>query len=401
MSELTDKPGYAFNPGPPPEASRFLRNKGLTPSFSWQEVEPEEHAIAFTVAKAAQADLLQDIRDEVQKALDDGLTLSQFKKNLKPKLVSHGWWGKQEVTDPVTGETVPAQLGSPRRLQTIYRANLRSARAAGQWDRIQRTKEALPYLLYQTGPSRMHRPEHLAKRGLVLHADDPFWRQWYPPNGWGCKCWVRQLTRAEAESYGIDTAPAVEERPYTNPRTGETRMVPRGIDPAWTGNPGAERQRRMEEMLAGKLNQVDRGVAQVIARDIATSWRAQRMMAGEATGTVPVGILSQELQEALGAETRVVQLGDQVAAKIARKHSDIEAGVLLAFNEAIDRGPAAVEDGNGRQSLLFLVPGTKPLMLAIKHLPAQKELWISTIHSTTDRRWRAKLKREDVRLLRE
>ena len=37
---------------------------------------------------------------------------------------------------------------SPGRLQTIFSANMRSARAAGQWDRIQRTKDALPYLLY-------------------------------------------------------------------------------------------------------------------------------------------------------------------------------------------------------------------------------------------------------------
>lgn len=401
MPEFADKPGYAFAPGPPPEASRFLRNKGLVPSFSWQDVEPEEHGVAFTVAKAMQADVLQDIRDEVQKALDEGLTLAQFRKRLKPRLVEKGWWGKRDMVDPVTGETVGAQLGSPRRLKTIYRSNLRAARAAGQWERIQRTKAALPYLLYQTGPSQRHRPEHLAKRGLVLPADDPFWRQWYPPNGWGCKCWVRQLTLDEAESYGIGTAPKVEERPWTNPRTGETRMVPRGIDPAWTGNPGADRMRRMEEMLAGKLNSVDPSVAQAIARDIAASWRAERMMAGQATGSVPVGILSEELQDALGAETRVVQLGDQVAAKIRNKHADVETDVLLAFHEAIDRGPAAIEEVGGRQSLLFLVGGKKLRMLAIKHVPEAHELWISTIHSTTERRWRAKLRRDGVRLLRE
>ena len=47
-----DRPGYSFEPGPPPEASRFLRTKGLAPSFRWDDVEPEEHAVAFAVAGA-------------------------------------------------------------------------------------------------------------------------------------------------------------------------------------------------------------------------------------------------------------------------------------------------------------------------------------------------------------
>lgn len=401
MPEFSDKPGYAFNPGPPPEASRFLRNKGLRPSFAWQDVEPEEHAIAFTVAKAMQADVLQAIRDEVQAALDEGLTLSQFKKRLKPQLVEKGWWGVRDMVDPDTGETVPVQLGSPRRLRTIYRSNLRAARAAGQWERIQRTKAALPYLLYQTGPSQRHRPEHVARRGLVLRADDPFWRMWFPPNGWGCKCWVRQLTRAEAKTYGINEAPRIEERPWRNPRTGEVRMVPRGIDPAWAGNPGGDRLVRMQDMLAGKLNTVDPMVARVIARDIATSWRAERMMAGQQAGAVPIGILSDDLRDALGAETRVVQLGDQVAAKIRARHSDVGADVLVAFHEAIDHGPALLEQADGRTSLLFFVPGDPPRMLAIKHVPDKRELWISTIHTSSSAKWARKAARATVTKLRD
>ncbi|MGS4945197.1 phage head morphogenesis protein [Meridianimarinicoccus sp. RP-17] len=274
---MRDRPGYSFDPGPPPEASAFLRNKGLTPSFAWDDVEPEEHATAFTVAKAMQADVLEDIRTEVQRALDEGRTLAQFQRDLKPKLAAKGWWGRTEMTDPLTGEVREVQLGSPRRLRTIYRSNLRSARAAGQWERIQRTKAALPYLLYQLGPSERHRPEHKEKNGLVLPADDPFWQQWYPPNGWGCKCWVRQITRAEAESRGINVAPAVPQKEIRNRRTGEVRRVPEGIDPAWVGNPGALRVSRMHDMLAGKLRDAPAGVRAQVERDIATSWYAARL----------------------------------------------------------------------------------------------------------------------------
>ncbi|MCA8880382.1 MAG: hypothetical protein KDA73_10610 [Rhodobacteraceae bacterium] len=396
MPDFPDRPAYSFDPGPPPEASRFLKNKALAPSFAWEDVEPEEHAVAFTVAKAMQLDVLEDIRAEVQRALDEGRTLSQFQRDLKPKLAAKGWWGRTEMVDPETGETREVQLGSPRRLRTIYQANLRSARAAGQWDRIQRTKKALPYLVYQTGPSERHRPEHVTKRGLVLPVDDPFWTQWYPPNGWGCKCWVRQVTRAEAERLGIREAPLVEERPWRNPRTGEVRQVPRGIDPAWTGNPGAHRMKRMEEMLAGRLDAADPGLARVIARDIATSWRAERMMAGAAEGTVPVGILSDGLRAALGARTRVVRIRSDVAAKIRERHKEVTGEALLALHEAIESGPVLSSQVDGRSQLLLWVEGTPPLVAVLKYVAGTDELWVSSIYGSGSRYWNRQKRRAGV-----
>lgn len=101
------------------------------------------------------------------------------------------------MDDPLTGETKSVQLGSDRRLRTIYDTNMRTARSAGQWDRIQRTKRAMPYLLYTLGPSREHRAEHLKWADLCLPVDDPFWQTHIGPNGWGCKCGVRQVSKYE------------------------------------------------------------------------------------------------------------------------------------------------------------------------------------------------------------
>ncbi|MGR3468433.1 MAG: phage head morphogenesis protein, partial [Shimia sp.] len=192
MAEFTDKPGYAFKPGAPPEVSRYFRNKGLKPSFSWMDVEPEEHAPAFAVAKAARLDVLEAIKGELQTAIDNGLPYRDFAKSLRPRLQELGWWGMKREIDPLTNTERTVRLGTPRRLKVIYRANLRSARAAGQWERIQRTKEAMPYLSYELGPSIQHRPTHEARQGMILPVDDPTWNTWFPPNGWNCKCWVRQ-----------------------------------------------------------------------------------------------------------------------------------------------------------------------------------------------------------------
>lgn len=273
--------------GPPPaDALAWFRAKGLKLGFDYREVWREEHAIAFTVAKILQLDLLADVRAEVDRALADGLTFRDFEKRLTPILQEKGWWGAKEMTDPLTGETQQVQLGSPRRLRTIYDTNLRTSRAAGQWERIQRTKEGLPYLLYTVGPSREHRPEHLSWHGMLLPVDHPWFKTHFAPNGWGCKCRIRQVSHWEYErllkngipapateaTQEIDpktglptgrhtgarvpvstTAPKTSLVEWTNKRTGEVQRVPKGIDPGWDYNPGEGRQAHLQKVLAEKM----------------------------------------------------------------------------------------------------------------------------------------------------
>jgi SPP1 gp7 family putative phage head morphogenesis protein len=267
---FTLKPGSLFNAGPSPEARRYLRAKGWRPAFSYKDVWGEEHAFAFTVAKAMTMDVLRTIREALETALEDGVPYAQFQRELTTQLQALGWWGKQEMEDPATGERQLVQLGSPRRLRTIYRANLRTARAAGQWERAQRTKEALPYFVYELGPSERHRPEHAALAGLVLPIDDPFWDTHMPPNGWGCKCRVRQVgpVQLRREGLRVGMAPTVPTRTWRNNRTGEVLQVPQGIDPGWDTNPGKARQRNLERMLADKVDAMPEDLARVARADL-------------------------------------------------------------------------------------------------------------------------------------
>lgn len=231
----------------PKEALAYFRAKQLKPAFDHRDVWKQEHDSAFTVAKAMRFDLLEDIRNGVDEALEQGLTFEQFRQRLTPTLQEKGWWGRGLAYDPTTQEYKSAQLGSPQRLRTIYRTNMRTARAAGQWDRIQRTKRTHPYLLYRLGPSENHREQHASWLGILLPADHEFWRTHFPPNGWGCKCWIRQVSRREAErliaSGRVTTeAPPIETRTWTNKRTGEQEDIPLGIDPGWNYHPGADRK---------------------------------------------------------------------------------------------------------------------------------------------------------------
>ena len=195
-----------------------------------------------------------------------GTTFRDFSRQLTPTLQKLGWWGRKEAVDPLTGKKRLVQLGSPRRLRTIYRANLRTARAAGQWDRAQRTKRALPYLLYQLGPSEEHREEHVAWAGTLLPIDDPWWTTHMPPNGWGCKCRVRQVSRREAQRRGgVTKRPPLRRREWVNKRTGEVEKVPEGIDPGWDTNPGKiGRAAAAKELLAEK----EKGGRKALARPL-------------------------------------------------------------------------------------------------------------------------------------
>ncbi|MGR3433501.1 MAG: phage head morphogenesis protein [Shimia sp.] len=350
MADYPDRPGYSFQPGPPPEVSRFFRTKGVRSTFSWQDVEPEEHAVAFTVAKAMQADVLSAIREELQRAIDGGVPYQQFARELQPRLERLGWWGRRKMVDPATGEAGAAQLGSPRRLRTIYQANLRSARAAGQWERIQRTKRAMPYLLYQLGPSERHRPHHAAKEGTILPADDPFWEKWFPPSDWGCKCWVRQITQREADRRGgVSERPPMETRERVNTRTGAVRDVPVGIDPGWDVNPGVARQERAQGFLADRIQRMPREARADFGADILGSWFTRRLadrvrdapIDRPEDGLIDLPIMRPPpvVEVGMGWSTPI-HLSDVGLSRMWARHPDAVEADFSWVARAIDRGTA-------------------------------------------------------------
>lgn len=210
-----------------------------------------------------QIDILKDMKDAVEKAIANGETLSQFKKNLLPTLYQKGWSGKQIIKDDKTGEDVEVYIDAPHRLKTIYETNLRSAYMKGRFDRSYES-DAHPYLMYRVGPSKVHRPEHLAFDGLILDKNDKFWLSHNPPNGWGCKCYTVAVSKERKERYEKEGIPSNSERmpltikikaktvspkisykTYINKRNGTISKVPgvcphvaSGVDPSFNFNQG-------------------------------------------------------------------------------------------------------------------------------------------------------------------
>ena len=188
----------------------------------------------------------------------------------------------------------------------------------------------------------MHRPDHAALEGTILPADDPFWATHFPPNGWGCKCWVRQMSSRQAERRGgVTPRPEVTTRAWTNPRTGEVRDVPVGIDPGWERNPGLLRRRNAEALLGGRVAALSEDARRAALADIAGSWRVRRMLSG-APGRLPVAVLPDAAARALGAEGPVVDLSTEHVAHLVGDHPGEARAALVPQLAALPQADRAL-----------------------------------------------------------
>lgn len=105
-------------------------------------------------------------------------------------------------------------------------------------------RRSSPFLRYVTMRDDHVRPEHARRHNLVLPIDHPYWNEWAPPCGWGCRCTLQSLSQRDIDRLLADGEKLIFEPPentwrnFVNKRTGEVTRVPDGIDPGWAYNPG-------------------------------------------------------------------------------------------------------------------------------------------------------------------
>jgi len=96
-------------------------------------------------------------------------------------------------------------LNDVRKIDETYNSNyLRaefnfvqaSAEMAAKWERFMQDGDRY-YLQYRTAGDAKVRPTHAEMAGITLPASDPFWAEFYPPNGWGCRCSVVQVCKSK------------------------------------------------------------------------------------------------------------------------------------------------------------------------------------------------------------
>lgn len=362
---------------PPKEAVDYFQQKGFAIGFDYRDVWQAQHQAAFTVAKVTQLDLLQDIRTAVDAALKDGTTLQQFQKTLTPTLQAKGWWGRQPMTDPLTGETRDVQLGSPRRLKTIYDTNLRTAHSEGQWQRIQASKAAFPFLQYDGANSEHPRLQHKAWDGMVLPVDDPFWQSHMPVKEWGCKCRVIAMTASQVARRGLEISPSpkVPTKPYVNARTGEVQQIPDGVHPAFHYPPGGRRA-SLSRHLVDKLEAVPPAIARASVADLVSGQTFAEWYRKPA-GAFPLAYLSPEVAARLGAKTQLVGLSEETLAKQLREHPEITLDEYPMVQAAIDRGMEL--PGNGLNDRVYVLDEPDGYVVVIKVTRSGNEVFMTSM----------------------
>ena len=207
----------------------YFRQKLNLGTERWTDIMKGQHDKAFVVAGAMSGDLLEDLRQAVDKAVAGGSTLADFRRDFDKIVAERGW----------------EHNGSRDwRSRVIYQTNLASSYAAGRWQQLTDPDmlKVRPYWRYKHSDSVLRpRPQHLAWNGLILRADDPWWQIHFPPNGWGCQCSIVAVSEQELRSKygksGPDTAPVIETREIIRP-DGSSVFVPEGVDFGWDYAPG-------------------------------------------------------------------------------------------------------------------------------------------------------------------
>jgi hypothetical protein len=170
------------------EAIAYLADKLNLDTDSWVEGQGLVQQVAFTSAGAKGA-ILQEIRDAVDAAINDGISIADFAKQF------------DRIADSYVDNW---QLKGDRawRGQLIYSQNLRQAYGAGRYRQMTDpdTVKRRPYWQWVHGDSRVPRPTHLAMDGKVFLADS---LPCHIPAGFNCRCQIFSLSQRDVDREGL------------------------------------------------------------------------------------------------------------------------------------------------------------------------------------------------------
>lgn len=387
------------------EQIAFLRQKLNLPTERWTDIERSAHDRAFVVAGAMQADLLDGLRQAVDRAVSAESTLADFRRDFLATVEKQGWkdfTGDDRATQGRTGGR-----GLAWRTRTIYQTNIAASYAAGRWQQLNDPDllAARPYWRYVHSDFVGNpRPRHKAwgDSGLTLRHDHPFWKTHFPPNGWGCRCSVKAVAKPKD---GDDTAPP----DGWDTRDGKGRLP--GIDQGWDYAPGRTWHPDLDKyaypiarrIVADNLNDgvFDRW-HEKIARQVATE-RVKPEYDGIAAARLsgllrtaltrgeryPVAVLDDRARQRLGVETQTVWLSDDTAIKqaIHRGDQDMPGGLWGRLQDAVESAEW-VDDSTPNRLVYFHRDGDL-MVAAIKVSATGRDAWLVSVRRGNERELRA------------
>jgi hypothetical protein len=344
-------------------AAYRLRLMQMTPTMKWDDIWQGEHDRAFMVAGAMKVDVLADLAAMVDRAIAEGGTLEDFRRDFRAMVAEKGW----QISPAGQG----TKGGEAWRTKVIYKTNMATSYAAGRMAQLR--AGGYKFYVYRHGNSLEPRLHHLAWDGLVLPADHPFWDTHAPPNGWGCKC--RIMGARSKEFSDVVGGKPEKELPDNwdkiDPKTG----APKGIDRGWAYAPSAS----VTELVANLVPKLD-ALPERPSIDLIQSWL--RMDAFAAWMSAPIGFwpvarISEASGAAIGAETRIASLSVETMAKQVKEHPELTGLDYLMVQRTIDAATIIVQDTP--QSLIFVLEDKAAgYVLVVKATQSGKGLFVTS-----------------------
>jgi SPP1 gp7 family putative phage head morphogenesis protein len=201
----------AFNKTPE-EALQYFKDKGIAVSDNFKETIKVIEDDCFTISKVADMDILVDFKDLIEQAIKDGMTVNDFKKQIKEKLAEKGWTGRNI-------STVPGQetIDNPWRLNLIYRQNLQDAYMMGRLQRQDEVADVFPYAELIAVIDAVTTPICRGLNGIIMLLSELKSSGRYPPLHFDCRTRARTITEDKAKSKGISKT---EEYQHVHPAEG-------------------------------------------------------------------------------------------------------------------------------------------------------------------------------------
>lgn len=173
------------------EAIEYFKSKKIVPNANYAGLSEGYHSWAFTVAGETRKDVLQDIKELLEIALEEGESLEDFEKQLEVLLEGRGWGPKP---------------GS-RRSYIIFDTNIRGAIGSGRGQQMKALNDENPERNYVVAwrwrDSPEPRPHHQALHNKAIPFSHPFWKSCRCPAGFGCRCSAQLMRPAIADRLGI------------------------------------------------------------------------------------------------------------------------------------------------------------------------------------------------------
>lgn len=139
-------------------------------------------------------------------------------------------------------------------LRAEYNFVVSSAEMAARWEGFMEDGDRY-HLQYRTANDGKVRPEHAAMHGITLPPSDSFWEEFYPPNGWNCRCTVIQVRKAKHPATDHEEAMALGELATGRDSKGIFRFNPGKEGKSVPDyNPYTIRKCKSCDIAKGKLN---------------------------------------------------------------------------------------------------------------------------------------------------